>query len=257
MVRIHPTAIVDSKAKIDDGVEIGPYCYIDGDVEIGKNAWVESHVRIAAGARIGPGVRIHHGAVVGTVPQDLKFKGEESLVVIGANTSIREYCSVNRGTDATGETRVGENCLLMMYVHIAHDCRIGNNVILVNAVNVAGHVNIDDYAIIGGVVPVHQFVRIGTHCMIGGGYRVPKDVPPYILAAGEPLEYGGLNSVGLRRRGYTASTLAELKNAYKLIYKSNLNVTQALEKIRDSMEMTPEVTAVVEFIENSERGIIG
>ncbi len=257
MVQIHPTAIVDSKTQIDDSVEIGPYCYIDADVEIGKDAWIESHVRIAAGARIGHGVRIHHGAVIGTVPQDLKFNNEDSLAVIGANTTIREYCSINRGTEVSGETRVGENCLLMMYVHVAHDCQIGDNVILANAVNLAGHVIIGDYAIIGGVVPVHQFVRIGSHCMIGGGYRVPKDVPPFILAAGEPMMYGGLNSIGLRRRGYTASSLSDLKNAFKLIYKSNLNVSQALEKIQEVENITPEVAAVIEFIENSERGIIG
>jgi len=257
MIHVHPTAIVDPTAHLDDGVEIGPYCVIDGNVEIAAGVIIDTHVRIMSGARIGKNVRIHHGAVISNVPQDLKFKNEDSVSVIGANTIIREFCTIHRGTSATGKTVVGDNCFLMAYVHVAHDCVVGNNVILANAVNLGGHVHIEDFAIIGGMVPVHQFVRIGCHTMIGGGYRVAKDVPPYILAAGEPLEYGGLNSVGLRRRGFSASTIRALKEAYKLIYKSNLNVSQGLEKIRENGNIVPEVTKVIEFIEKSERGIIG
>jgi UDP-N-acetylglucosamine acyltransferase len=257
MVDIHPTAIVDRDAQLEDGVRVGPYSVIDRNVQIGANVWIDTHVRIAPGARIAPGVKIHHGAMVGNIPQDLKFAGEDSIASIGENTVIRECCTVHRGTKASGQTVVGKNCFLMAYVHVAHDCVLGDNVILANAVNLGGHVQIDDWAIIGGVVPVHQFVRIGCHSMIGGGYRVPKDVPPYILAAGEPLMYGGLNSVGLRRRGFKASVVRELKQAYKLIYKSNLNVSQALDAIRENGNIGPEVTEVVNFIENSERGIIG
>jgi UDP-N-acetylglucosamine acyltransferase len=257
MLKIHPTSIIDPTAQLDDGIEIGPYCVIDGNVEIAAGVKIDTHVRILSGARIGANVRIHHGAVISNIPQDLKFKDEDSIAIIGANTVIREFCTIHRGTSASGKTVIGENCFLMAYVHVAHDCVIGDHVILANAVNLGGHVQIDDWAIIGGVVPVHQFVRIGCHTMIGGGYRVPKDVPPYILAAGEPLEYGGLNSVGLRRRGFSASTIRALKDAYKLIYKSNLNVSQGLEKIRENGNLTPEVAKVLEFIEKSERGIIG
>jgi UDP-N-acetylglucosamine acyltransferase len=254
---IHPTAIVDINAELDDTVEVGPYSIIEGNVQIAKGVRIDSHARIYSGAQIGAGVRIHHGAVVGNVPQDLKFGGEDTVAIIGENTIVREYCTIHRGTAATGKTVVGKNCFLMAYVHVAHDCYLGDNVILANAVNLAGHVHIDDWAIIGGVVPVHQFVHVGCHSMIGGGYRVPKDVPPYILTAGEPLEYGGLNSVGLRRRGFSASTVRELKEAYKLIYKSKLNVSQALEKLRENGNIIPEVAKVIEFIEKSERGIIG
>ena len=257
MIHVHPTAIVDPTAHLDNGVEIGPFCVIDGNVEIAAGVIIDTHVRIMSGARIGENVRIHHGAVISNVPQDLKFKNEDSIAIIGANTIIREFCTIHRGTSATGKTVVGENCFLMAYVHVAHDCVVGDNVILANAVNLGGHVHIEDFAIIGGMVPVHQFVRIGCHTMIGGGYRVAKDVPPYILAAGEPLEYSGLNSVGLRRRGFSASTIRALKEVYKLIYKSNLNVSQGLEKIRESGNIVPEVAKVIEFIEKSDRGIIG
>jgi len=256
-MNIHPTAIVDPKAELDDTVEIGPYSIIGGNVQIGAGVRIDSCARIYSGARIGAGVVIHHGAVVANVPQDLKFKGEDSVAIIGQNTVIREFCTIHRGTVATGKTIIGRNCFIMAYAHVAHDCVIGDNVILVNAVNVAGHVHIDDWAIIGGVVPVHQFVRIGCHSMIGGGYRVAKDVPPYILAAGEPLAYEGLNSVGLRRRGFSAQSVRQLKEAYRLIYKSNLNVSQALDKIKEDGNLIPEVANVVDFIEHSERGIIG
>jgi len=256
-MNIHPTAIIDARAELDDTVEIGPYSIIDGNTQIGKCVRIDTCVHIYSGARIGAGVVIHHGAVVANVPQDLKYRGEDSVAIIGDNTIIREFATIHRGTVATGKTTIGKNCFVMAYAHVAHDCVIGDNVILVNAVNVAGHVHIDDFAIIGGVVPVHQFVRIGCHTMIGGGYRVAKDVPPYILAAGEPLAYEGLNSVGLRRRGFSAQAVRQLKEAYRLIYKSNLNVSQALEKIKENGDLTPEVANVVSFIEHSERGIVG
>jgi UDP-N-acetylglucosamine acyltransferase len=197
------------------------------------------------------------GAVLGTIPQDLKFGGEETTLEIGERTTIREYATLNRGTKDRWKTTIGSDCLLMAYSHVAHDCAIGNHCILANAVNLAGHVVIEDWASIGGMVAVHQFVHIGQHCFIGGAYRVTKDVPPYILAVGEPMTYGGLNSVGLSRRGFSEQAIAALKRAYKLLYKSKLNVRQAIKRIREESELTPEVQNVLAFIEKSERGIIG
>jgi UDP-N-acetylglucosamine acyltransferase len=187
----------------------------------------------------------------------LKFGNEETILEVGERTVIREYATLNRGTHDRWKTAVGSDCMIMSYAHVAHDCIIGNHCILANAVNLAGHVVLEDWASIGGIVPVHQFVRIGQHSFIGGGYRVPKDVPPYILALGEPLTFGGLNAVGLSRRGFSQETLAALKRTYKLLFKSKLNVSQALAKIRENGEMTPEVRNVVEFVGKSERGIIG
>ena len=218
---------------------------------------VASNVLIASGARIGRRCRIHHGSVVGTIPQDLKFAGEKTELVVGDETVVREFATLNRGSKDRWKTTIGANCLLMAYAHIAHDCLIGNNVIIANAVNMGGHVTIEDFAIVGGMVPVHQFVRIGRHVMIGGGFRVPKDVPPYILAGQEPLSFEGLNSVGLQRRGFSPEAIASIESAYRYIYDSNLNVSQALEKIKKEMTITEEVRHIIEFVEKSERGIVG
>jgi UDP-N-acetylglucosamine acyltransferase len=256
-IRIHPTAIVDPKAEIDAGVTIGSYGVIESNVRLGKNCWLGPHVHVASGARIGAGCRIFTGAVLGTIPQDLKFEGEETTLEIGERTTIREFATLNRGTKDHWKTIVGSDCLLMAYSHVAHDCIIGDHCILANAVNLAGHVVVEDWASIGGMVPVHQFARIGQHCFVGGGLRVAKDVPPYILAMGEPLTFGGLNSVGLSRRGFPEATLTVLKRAYKLLYKSKLNVSQAVQRIREECALTPEVQNVLAFIEKSERGIIG
>lgn len=257
MAAIHKTAIVHPAAQLGEGVQVGPYSIIEGNTEIGDRAEIHSHVLIASGARIGKECRIFNGAVVSTVPQDLKFKGEDSMLSIGDRTTIREYATLNRGTsDAGGATRIGSDCLIMAYTHVAHDCHIGNRVILANAVNLAGHVVIEDYASIGGLVPVHQFTRIGQHAFIGGGYRVAQDVPPYILAAGEPLRFNGLNAVGLKRRNFTEHAISQLKKAYRLLFRSGKNVTQALQAIRDEMEITPEVQQVIQFYESSERGVI-
>lgn len=211
MAIIHPTAIVHPDAKLGQDVEVGAFSIIEADVEIGEGCRIKSHVYIDSGTRLGQNVQIFSGAVLGTAPQDLKYNGEKTFLEVGDNTTIREYATLNRATDYSWKTIVGKNCLLMAYVHIAHDCIIGDNVIISNAVNMAGHVLIDKFAIIGGITAIHQFVHIGQHCMIGGGLRVPKDVPPYILAMGEPLQYGGLNSVGLTRRGFSAETLSNLK----------------------------------------------
>lgn len=240
-------------------VSVGPFTVVEEGAVIGDGSTIGSNCLIASGARIGNDCRVHHGAVVGHQPQDLKYAGEPTTCEIGDRTVIREYATLHRGTGEGGRTRIGSDSLLMGYVHIAHDCVIGNNVILANAAMIAGHCEIGEYAVIGGVTPVHQFVHIGAHTMIGGGLRVPKDVPPYILAGQEPLVFQGLNSVGLRRRGFVKEVLDGLEAAYTLIYRSNLNVSQAVEKIRSDWNLIriPEVKTVVSFIADSKRGIIG
>lgn len=256
MTNIHPTAIVDPNAQLGEDVTVGPYSIIQDDVIIGDGCQIGSHVLIHAGTRMGKRCRVFHGAVLGTDPQDLKYAGEKTTLEIGDNTTIREFCTLNRGSSHRMKTVVGSNTLLMAYVHIAHDCIIGNHVILANAVNMAGHVIIEDYASVGGMTPIHQFVRIGKHAFVGGGLRVPKDVPPYILAADEPLTYEGINRVGLSRRGFSPETMMKLRQAYKLLYRSNLNVSQALAQIEATVELIPEVQDVINFIRTSERGII-
>ncbi len=254
---IHSTAVVDPKAELDNGVEIGPFAVIEANVKIGKNCKIGPHTHIAPGARLASEVKVHTGAVLATVPQDLKFGNEETTLEVGERTVIREYATLNRGTHEHWKTIVGSDCLIMAYAHVAHDCVIGNHCILANSVNLAGHVVLEDWVSLGGMVPVHQFARIGQHTFIGGGYRVAKDVPPYILAMGEPLTFGGLNSVGLTRRGFSQEAMMSIKRAYKTLFKSKLNVSQALAKIREGGELTLEVRNILEFIEKSERGIIG
>ncbi len=256
MINSHPTAIVDPKAKIGGGVTIGPYAVVYDDVVIGDGCQIGSHVLIHAGTRMGQNCRVFNGAVLGTDPQDLKYAGEKTTLEIGDDTTVREFCTLNRGSSHRMKTIVGSKTLLMAYVHIAHDCIIGNNVILANAVNMAGHVTIEDYVSIGGMTPIHQFVKIGKHSFIGGGLRVSKDVPPYILAADDPLTYEGINRVGLSRRGFSSEILTQLRRAYKLIYRSKLNVSQALNQIESTMELIPEIQDIIEFIKTSERGII-
>jgi UDP-N-acetylglucosamine acyltransferase len=253
---IHSTVIIDKKAELADDVIVGPFSIIEGDVVIKKGTQIHSHVRIASGARIGQYCQIHHGAVISTVPQDIKFSGEKSVLEIGDNTIIREYCDLNRGTKDREITKIGTNCLLMAYTHVAHDCFVGNHVILANGVQLGGHVTIEDWVIIGGLVPVHQFCTIGQHAFIGGGFRVVQDVPPYVLVANEPLEYKGLNAIGLKRRGFSDETIRLLRRCYRIIYRSNLNTSQAFEKIESEIKMIPEVKAVLQFIKNSRRGII-
>ena len=256
MPNIHPTALVDKKAHIAEDVTIGPFSIIEPDVVIGDGTSIASHVLLANGARIGANCNIHKGTVVATVPQDLKFKGEASLLIIDDGTTVREFCTLNRGTHESGQSRVGKDCLLMAYAHVAHDCVVGDHVILANGVQLGGHVHIEEWAIIGGFTPVHQFCKVGCHAMIGGGFRVVQDVPPYIIVAGEPLQFAGLNSIGLRRRGFEPSTINLLKKAYKLIYRSHLNTAQALQRIKDEIEPISEIQLVIDFIEKSDRGII-
>jgi UDP-N-acetylglucosamine acyltransferase len=237
-------------------VVIEPFVTIDKNVVIEEGTWIGSNVTIMEGARIGKNCRIFPGAVISAVPQDLKFAGEDTIVKIGNNTTIREYVTINRGTRASYETVIGDNTLLMAYVHIAHDCVIGNNVILANAANLAGHITIDDWAIVGGMVAIHQFVRIGAHCMVSGGSLVRKDVPPFTKAAREPLSYVGVNSIGLRRRGYTAEQITNMQDIYRIIYLRGYNVSQAVEIIEADVPATPERDEILSFITNSSRGIM-
>jgi len=254
--QIHATAIIDPAAKLADGVTIGPFSIIKGDVEIGSGTAVHSHVLIDDGARIGSNCVIHHGAAVSTPPQDLKFGDEKTTLEIGDNTVVREFCDLNRGTDHRGKSTIGKDCLLMAYSHVAHDCIVGDNVIMANGVQLAGHVTIENWVILGGLVAVHQFCRIGQHSLVGGIYRAVQDVPPYILTAGDPLAYKGLNSIGLKRRGFDKEAINNLRKCYKLIYRSNLNMSQALEAIKSEITNSPEVDNVRQFIEKSERGLI-
>jgi UDP-N-acetylglucosamine acyltransferase len=251
-----PLAYIHPGAKIARNVVVEPFTTINNNVKIGSGTWIGSNVTIMEGARIGENCRIFPGAVISAVPQDLKFDGEDSLAEIGNNTTIRECVTINRGTNASGTTKIGSNCLIMATAHIAHDCFIGDNSIIVNGVALAGHVTIGDFAIIGGLAAVHQFINIGDHAMISGGSLVRKDVPPYTKAAKEPLSYVGINSIGLRRRGFDTDKIREIQNIYRILYQSKNNNTQALEKIEAQLEATPERDEIITFIRNSKRGIM-
>ncbi len=255
MNKIHNTAIVNKKAKISDNVEIGPYSIIGPEVKIRSGVKIHSNVLLDGDTIIGKNCNIFHSAVIGTFPQDLKFSGEETQVIIGENTTIREFATINKSTHYDCPTKVGNNCLLMAYVHIAHNCQIGDNVILANCVNLAGHVTIESNAIIGGLTPIHQFVKIGCFSFIGGLSRINKDVAPYTRGASVPYKAIGLNSIGLKRKGFSRETRSELKKLYKIFYCSNLNTSQAIAKIRKEVSLIKEVKHFLKFVENSERGI--
>lgn len=251
-----PLAYIHPQAKIATNVVVEPFTTIHNNVIIGSGTWIGSNVTIMEGARIGKDCRIFPGAVISAIPQDLKFDGEDSLAIIGNNTTIRECVTVNRGTKALGYTKIGDNCLIMATTHIAHDCIIGNNCILANGSIIAGHVTIGDYAILSGLVAVHQFIHIGEHSMVSGGSLVRKDVPPFSKAGKEPLSYIGINSIGLRRRGFTTEKIREIQDIYRILYQKNYNTTQALEKIEAEMEATKERDQIILFIKNSQRGIM-
>jgi UDP-N-acetylglucosamine acyltransferase len=251
-----PLAYVHPQAKIASNVVIEPFVTISKNVEIGEGSWIGSNVTIMEGARIGKNCRIFPGAVISAIPQDLKYDGEETLVHIGNNVIIREFVTVNRGTKASFETFIGDHTLLMAYAHVAHDCNIGKNCIIANAATLAGHINIEDFAIIGGLSAVHQFCNIGAHVMISGGSLVRKDVPPYTKAAREPLAFVGINSIGLRRRGFTSEKINEIQEIYRIIYQKSYNVSQALEIIDAELPATSERDEIVSFINNSSRGIM-
>jgi UDP-N-acetylglucosamine acyltransferase len=254
---VHPTALVDDAAELGDGVTVGPFAVIGPNVVVGARTRIGSGVLIEKDTTVGDDCTLAHGAVLGSDPQDLKYRGEPTRLEVGDRTVVREYATVNRGTSALGHTRIGSDCLLMAYVHVAHDCQIGNHVVIANAVNMGGHVTIEDWAIVGGMTPIHQFVRIGAHAFIGGASRVAKDVPPYVKASGSPLELYGLNSVGLQRRGFSDAVRRELKRAYRLFFASTHNTTQALVRAREELHPYPEVEAFLAFFERSERGVHG
>ena len=253
---IQPLAYVNPGAKIADTVVIEPFVTIHKNVEIGEGTWIGSNVTIMEGARIGKNCKIFPGAVISAIPQDLKYKGEETTTEIGDNTTIRECVTVNKGTTAKNKTIVGNNCLLMAYSHIAHDTIVGDNVIIGNGSQIAGEVIIHDYAILSGLVAVHQFVNIGPHVMISGGSLVRKDVPPYTKAAREPLSYEGVNSIGLRRRGFTSEKIAEIQEIYRNLYLRGLNNAKALTKIETEMPATQERDEIISFIRASDRGVM-
>ena len=251
-----PLAYIHPEAKIARNVVIEPFVTISKNVEIDEGTWIGSNVTIMEGARIGKNVKIFPGAVVSAIPQDLKFGGEETTMEVGDNTVIRECVTLNRGTEATNKTVIGKNCLVMAYTHVAHDCIIGDNCILVNAVQLAGHVTIEDNAIVGGAAAVHQFVKIGAHTMVSGGSLVRKDVPPYTKAGREPLSYAGINSVGLRRRGFSNEKIAEIQEVYRYIFLKGMNNSKALDLVE--LEMTPskERDEIINFFRNSDRGVM-
>ncbi|HMO61979.1 MAG TPA: acyl-ACP--UDP-N-acetylglucosamine O-acyltransferase [Ferruginibacter sp.] len=253
---IHPHTYIHPNAKLATNVKVDPFSVIHQNVEIGEGTWIGSNVTIMEGARIGKNCRIFPGAVISAIPQDLKFEGEVTTVEIGDNTTIREFVTVNRGSKDRWVTKVGSNCLIMAYSHIAHDCVIGNSCILSNNTQVAGHVLIGDFAILGGMCAVHQFVQIGQHAFVSGGSLVSKDVPPYIKAGRTPLSYAGINSVGLKRRGFSIERTNEILNIYRIIYNKSFNTTQALNYIEEELPATDERDEIVTFIRESGRGII-
>ncbi|HDR90049.1 MAG TPA: acyl-ACP--UDP-N-acetylglucosamine O-acyltransferase [Bacteroidetes bacterium] len=252
----HPLSNVHPDAQIGKNVTISPFVTIYPDVKIGDNTWIGPNVTIMDGAKIGENCKIFPGAVISAIPQDLKYQGEESTVEIGNHTTVRECVTINRGTKAVGTTRVGDHCLLMAYVHIAHDCIVGNNCILVNNVGLAGEIQLGDFVTLGGATIVHQFVRIGEHAFVGGGSKVRIDVPPFIKADREPLSYMGVNSVGLKRRGFSQECINEIQEIYRTIYLRGMNNTQALEVIEKEFAPGPERDAIISFIRESKRGII-
>jgi UDP-N-acetylglucosamine acyltransferase len=256
MSKIHPTAIIDSQVRLGNDVEIGPFCIIENDVEIGDNVFIGARVTIHSGSRIGNGTRILDGAIIGMEPQDLKYKGEKTLVIIGENTQIRQMAAIERGTaTGTGYTTVGNNTLIMSLAHIAHDCQVGNNVIISHGSGLAGHVIVEDRVVIGGLAGVHQFCRVGAMAMIGGVSKVTKNVPPYILVDGIPAKAASVNIVGLRRGGLTPEVRAEIKKAYKILYRNGNTVSQAIEEIEQNLQGYPEIDHFLRFLRDVGRGI--
>jgi UDP-N-acetylglucosamine acyltransferase len=255
-VVIDERAIVSKKARFGENVVVGPSAIINDDVVIGDHSTIAPYAIIQSGVRLGKECRVASFAVLGGPPQDLKYKNEPTLLEIGDRCDIREYVTLNRGTIESGKTTIGSDCMFMANTHVAHDCVIGDYCIMANSAALAGHVTLGNYVILGGLTPVHQFVRIGDHTIIGGGYRVPKDIPPYIRAGREPMVFEGLNSVGLRRRGFTPRQIEMIEKAYFILYQSNLNVSQAVARIKEELENTSEIQNILNFIESSKRGIV-
>jgi UDP-N-acetylglucosamine acyltransferase len=254
--RIHPTAIISPDAEIDDDVEIGAFAIVGEGCNVGAGSVIAARATLERNVTLGRSVKVGMGTILGGAPQDLKFAGEETSVEIDDDTVIREYATINRGTAHSFKTTVGKNCLIMSYVHIGHDCRVGNSVILSNVVQLAGHVTIEDKAIISGMSAVHQFARIGRHSFIGGMSRVAKDIPPFLKAVGSPVKLYGLNTIGLQRSGMDETTILELMRAYRLLFRSDLNITQAIERAHGELDQLPEVQELIRFVEASERGVV-
>ena len=253
---IHRTAIVDPTAQLGRDVTVGAYAIVGPRVTVGDHCTIAPHAVLERHVKLGASVRIGYGSILGGDPQDLKYEGEESWLEVGDHTIVREYCTLNRGTSASGRTTVGARCFLMSYVHVAHDCAVGDDVIIANAVQMAGHVTIEDRAVISGLVPIHQFVRIGTVAFVGGGSRVNQDVPPYTKAVGNPVHLYGLNSVGLQRAGFAPEVKLALKRAYRLLFNSDLTVSQGIARARGELPSVPEVEHFLQFIEASHRGVL-
>jgi UDP-N-acetylglucosamine acyltransferase len=253
--RIHPTALIDKKAQIAKDAEIGPFVIVGPGCVVGAGSVLEARSTLEENVRLGSHVTVGIGSVLGGKPQDLKFRGEVTHVEIGDHTVIREFVTINRGTSQSFKTTVGSHCFLMSYVHLAHDCHVGNNVIMSNGTQLAGHVTVEEYVILSGLCAVHQFAKIGRHAFIGGMARVSKDVPPFVKAVGNPIQLYGLNSVGLQRRGFSEEVIGELKKAYRLLFRSELNVSQALEQAARDLKPYDEVRALIEFVEQSGRGV--
>ncbi len=253
---IHPTAIIDANAKIGQDVAIGPYCVIGANVIIGDGTWIGPHCTIDPFVEIGPRCKVYQFAAIGAPPQSVKFEGEETWVKIGRETVIREFVTIHRGTGfGGGVTKIGNQCFLMAYTHVAHDCLVGNNVVMSNNATLAGHIEIGDNATVGGLVAIHQFVRIGEYAFIGGKSAVVKDIPPYVIAAGDRARLHGLNRIGLKRKGFSEQSLNVLKKAYRIIFRIGLTLNEAIERVKAELEPTPEVNRIIEFIQSSRRGI--
>ncbi|MBA25429.1 MAG: acyl-[acyl-carrier-protein]--UDP-N-acetylglucosamine O-acyltransferase [Candidatus Marinimicrobia bacterium] len=253
---MHPTAIIDSNSSIGKNVSIGAFSIIEPNVEIQDNTQIGNNVVICSGTQIGKNCKIYHSSVIGEKPQDLKFNGEKTLTIIGDEVLIREFVTINRGTIESGKTVIGNKSYLMASTHVAHDCIIGESVIMSNLATLGGHVEVDDKVIISGGVLVHQFCKIGSFSFIGGGYRVVQDVPPFIMAAGEPLKYSGINSIGLRRNGFSINTRKVIKEAYRLLFREKLSREKALVEIKNTLPINTEIKKIISFIENSNRGLI-
>lgn len=256
MEQLHKLANIHPNAKLGNKVTVEAFATVDDDVEIGEGTWIGPNAVILRGSRIGSNCKIFPGAVVGAVPQDLKFEGEESMLEVGNNVIIREYCTINRGTRANYKTQIKDNCLLMAYVHVAHDCIIGEKTILANNVNLAGHVEVGNNVVIGGISAVHQFVKIGDHSMIGGGALVRKDVPPFVKAAREPLSYAGVNSVGLRRRGFSNKQINHIQDIYRILFVKGFNTRQAIHTIEATINASPEREQILSFLSETDRGVM-
>ena len=252
---IHPSAVIDPSAELGADVTVSPFAIVGPATTIGDGSWIGPHATIERNTRLGARVRIGQGTVVGGDPQDLKYRGEETWVEIGDDTVVREYSTINRGTSATGRTTVGRKCFLMTYVHLAHDCHLGDEVIIANGTQMAGHVTIRDHAILSGLVVIHQFVTIGEYAFAGGATRIAQDIPPYVKAVGNPMELYGLTTIGLQRAGFPPDTISALKRAYRLVFNSDLNLSQALERARLELPMLPEIERFLAFVESSGRGV--